>query len=510
MRGVWAVVFAGVLVVTAFGAAGAPTGEPIANAREQTTSTQPDPDEDTIGWENGVWHNESIDVDQSDGLSERELEVLVARGMARVEVLRDREFREQVGVEVVSRPEFREFVRWSSGTTPTAKAWENQRWEAMFVVGESTDAYRESIRLMTARVGGLYVPLTGQIFVISEPGEHTVVDNATLIHELTHALTDQYRGFEAFWTPTTSMDRRLAAAGLTEGEANYVMYRYEAKCESGEWECLDPTEDRPRTAPYLDGPLPEYNLGMQVVGVQPYSDGPAYVADLHERGGWAAVDAAYDERPVSTEQIIHPERRDESPEPMTFDSTARGNWTVVAPQGTPGYQTVGEAGIFAMFWYQGRAFDNPVIDWRSFGRPDQGSYDRFDYTSRPSAGWTNDRLYVYADGDRRGYVWKTKWDTPRDAREFVTAYREVLAGHGANRLDDRTWVVPDGGFADAYRVTRENRTVTIVNGPDVPAVSDIRPVGSNASVADRTVAIRHTMDVNIPQIYNGATLTNRT
>ena len=34
-----------------------------------TAAAQPDdPESDVLGWENGYWHNETIDVDQSDGL----------------------------------------------------------------------------------------------------------------------------------------------------------------------------------------------------------------------------------------------------------------------------------------------------------------------------------------------------------------------------------------------------------------------------------------------------------
>ncbi|MDX1748601.1 MAG: hypothetical protein R3324_21930, partial [Halobacteriales archaeon] len=36
----------------------------------------PDPETDRLGWENGYWYNESITVDQSDGLSDEELDAI--------------------------------------------------------------------------------------------------------------------------------------------------------------------------------------------------------------------------------------------------------------------------------------------------------------------------------------------------------------------------------------------------------------------------------------------------
>jgi hypothetical protein len=39
----------------------------------------------------------------------------------------------------------------------------------------------------------------------------------------------------------------------------------------------------------------------------PYAAGPDFVRALRERGGWTAVNDAYDAFPVSTEQVIHPE-----------------------------------------------------------------------------------------------------------------------------------------------------------------------------------------------------------
>lgn len=476
MRGISTLAIAVLVVLASVGAVAAPMGETITNVQETPTEPPPDPDGDVTGWENGVWHNESIDVDQRDGLSDQELRVYVARSMARVEYIRGQEFKRSVPVEAVSRSDFRGVVQTLSGTTPTQRATENQLWEALFMVDEPTDAVEQSRQGTAKGVAGLYMPFFGQIYVISDAGGRLVVDNATLIHELTHGLQDQYHDLDSPTFQATTLDGRLGQLGLTEGAANYVMTRYTQRCESGEWECVStPRNERSNRSSLVEGPLPETNLGMQIVSFQPYSDGPAYVNNHIERGGWEAVEDAFRDPPASSEQIIHPERRDDSLTPMNFTSTARDGWKILAPRGSSGYQTVGEAGIYAMFWYQGRAYDNSIIDWREFAGPDRGPYDRYNYTSRPSEGWANDRLYVYFSGDERGYVWKTTWDSERDAREFERAYRAVLDGHGAVEVDERTWVIREGGFADAFRVSREGRTVTIVNGPNATSVSNIRP-----------------------------------
>lgn len=474
--GVWLVVVSLVAVgpsaAVGVGGSGAPAAR-VNDATNVTAAEQPaDPDEDVIGWENGYWHNESIAVNQRDGLTDAERRAFVGRAMARVEFLREQEFERNVDVTALSREQYRSAVRSSADAefTPAKRAWENQVWEALFAVNESADAVRQQVELRQERVAGFFLPGTDEIYVVAD-GE-LVVDNSTLVHELTHALQDQQVGLSSASLQSRTMDGQLGRNGLTEGEASYVEERYARRC-GDEWECVEtPGPEAPR-APYGGGPLPEYNLAMQVATIQPYSDGPAYVAAQVNDSGWGALD--YRSPPASSEQVIDPRKRNDGPTDLRLGEQATNGWQLFGAQGENGSETVGEAGIYTMFWYQGRAHDNRIIPWQQFETPDSGSFDTFDYTSGPSEGWANDRLWPVRKGDERGYVWRTAWDTTDDAVEFEQAYRELLAGQNATRVGQNTWVIRQGGFADAFHVVREGKTVTIVNAPTVSDLSDVRP-----------------------------------
>ncbi|WP_435152674.1 Hvo_1808 family surface protein [Haladaptatus sp. DFWS20] len=435
---------------------------------------QADPQSDVIGWENGHWHNESIAVNQSDGLTDAELKAYVGRAMARVEFIRKQEFKRPVQVESLPRAQYKRLVRAQARSqyTPSQRAWENQIWEAMFVTGEKPDAARQQTRLFQRRVAGFYLPDRDEIFVISD--ENLVVDNATLIHELTHALQDQHVGLASSQFEAKTMDGQRARDGLTEGEASYVEERYKNRC-GNEWSCVEmPGPPRAKT-PYGGGSLPNFNLGMQVSLIQPYADGPAYVASNVESEGWEAVERKYRNPPKSSAQVIDPNKANEEPTTLQLGEQARNGWKLYGKKGENGSETVGETGIYTMFWYQGRVYDNPIIRWRTFEDPESGEFDMFNYTSVPSEGWANDRLWPYHKGDKRGYVWETNWRTNEDATEFQRAYRDLLRGQNATRVAPGTWVIENGEFADAFRIVRDGRTVTIVNAPTRDDLSDIRP-----------------------------------
>lgn len=465
----------GVAPVQATNGPPARTERPVSSGTPSTvqiaSDPPPDPKNDTIGWENGYWANESLTINQSDGLSEDELTAYVARSMARVEMLRDREFETMVPVSVISRAAFRN-RSLNRSTNASAAAWNNQVWEALFIIGEERDAQQALQATSGAAVAGFYDPQDDEIKIITPTPSQPVIDNSTLIHELTHALQDQQFNISRVKYHASTQDGQLAVDGLIEGEAAYIQQLYVQRCGTA-WSCVDTPAGPARNR--SDGGF-QPNLGVLLTVIQPQSDGPVYIDQLVERGGWDAVTEAFEQPPNSSEQIIH--TTDERPVPISFQDTATNGWQLFSSQGVNGSDTVGEASIYAMFWYQARTAGAQTINPRSLART-ENEFDRFNYVSDPSTGWANDRVFPYrketANETQFGYVWVTAWDTESDATEFKAAYLEILDAQDATQTGNQTWVVENGRFADAFRVVLQGKRVVIVNGPTVETLDALRP-----------------------------------
>lgn len=391
---------------------------------------------DEIGHQGGYSATDELDVTTDDGLNATERESVVHRTMARVESIRGLAFEQDVSVRVISRAEYRE-QRNQFGFSPTNPSeWNEQVWEALFIVNESTNATEAVSEVYRGSVLGYYSD--GEIVIVSD-SKTPRVDPFTLAHELTHALQDQQLTLAS---NTNTQDARLAANGLIEGDANAVEYEYENRC-SESWSCLPRPEQTPN--------LSDHNPGVYTTISMPYAEGPGFVEALSERGGWEAVNDAYETFPQSTEQIIHPTKYPgDDPESVQIEDRSADGWQQF--DATPRGETVGEASIYAMFRTNG------VVD-RSTDGPEN-------YSHPISTGWAGDRLVPYNNTDgQNGYVWKTKWDSERDAEQFARGYERLLERNDARNVDG-TYVIPESNpYADAFRVTRDGRTVTIVNAP---------------------------------------------
>jgi len=435
----------------------------------------PDPESDRLGWENGYWYNESLAVTNGDGLNASEREAVVARAMARVEHVREKEFREPVPVEVIGRDEYRE--RTERDYTETFRRFDNAKFEALFLVGEDRDALAVQRENQGQSVLGYYDTENDTITLISESGQPVLDGEGTLSHELVHALQDQYHNLSSIQASTR--DGVNGQNGLIEGEANFVQRRYTPRCGE-EWACLSsPDEADDETAPDL-------HFGIYYMQFFPYSDGPGLVHDLYREGGWDAVDRAFENPPTSAEQVIYPDRyrSGDAPTAVQLDDTNSGDWERLRPESQrpghqrPDYATLGQSALSASLMYT--SFDNrnrPVIGRGSFVNANEegglNQSDPFDYDLEYTSGWDGDRLHVYHDPgageNETAYVWRIRWNSASDARTFVEGYQLLLEYWGGSPVEDgeNTWRIENSPFADAFYIEIEGETVTIVNAPTV-------------------------------------------
>ncbi|GGM67232.1 hypothetical protein J2752_000056 [Halarchaeum rubridurum] len=428
----------------------------------------------SIGYVDGYRYDTAIRVDQSDGLSDAEIHAYVRRTMARVERLRGHDFEKPVPVNVMSRAEYRANTS-SAPTNATHARWNQQVWEAALIVGSDTNLSAAMSSYYSDSVQGFYSPSDDAIEIIVPSGKRAYIDRATLAHELTHALQDQTYDLAESKYGGETQDTQLATSGLIEGEARYVQNRYTERCTNGTWRCVatPSTGDSSSSSDSGGSAGSSPPVSLQYTLYFPYASGPGYVHELLERGGWDAVDAAWRDPPTTTTEIIHgeaPAVRD-----VTVDRDAATNgWRTYAGVGAngTGTDTLGEASIFMGLWWQSARYDAGVVPTDI--RADDG-YRTFRYAAPASAGWAGDTVLPYRNGDADGFVWKSAWETDADAGDFADGYVAALKAHDAAR-ENGTWVVPEGdGYRGAYRVVHTAETVTVVHGPDVAAVNDIRP-----------------------------------
>lgn len=453
-----------------------------------TPASSPNASGDELGVENGYAYDDSIQIEADDGLNETELERVVSRMMARVEHVRDLEFERSVPVAMIARDEYRD--RAGNRGPGQSRPWDEQFWEAAFVVGEETTVGEARGGVFGATVQGFYNG--SHIVIVTDDPNSTLPDRGTLVHELQHALQDQH-GLLSGRGDTHDGD--LAASGIVEGDANVVEQEYEERC-AGEWSCIPEPEA-------TGGDGPSINLGLFVSVFVPYSDGPTLVDDLRARDGWSAVNEALRSPPESTEQVIHPEKYpEETPVPVRVTDRSAESWERFGTGDGHRWDVVGEATLYAAFWHNG------VIE-RGHLQSDSSSLSPYEYDHPITEGWGGDRIVPYTNGSAEGYVFATTWDTERDARQFHEGYLELLRGQDAELVRPGVYRVPESSpYGDAFRVVRNGTRVTVVNAPTVAALEGVHASTGEGvtNVTDESTDSTDSPPIPVPGFGVGVTL----
>ena len=287
--------------------------------------------------------------------------------------------------------------------------------------------------------------------LFGKPSEFDKDQNKTVIaHELTHALADQHYDLDALHKAVKKDDdRTLAVSALIEGEATLAMFGAGMDDWKGEEIIHLPAENLEWTL-NLISPFMAFMGGGQSIRnappiitesmTFPYFRGMVFCAKLTNKGGWAAIDQVYRDPPLSTEQILHPEKYREEPDyPMAIELgalSAGPDWKEV------GRNVLGEMQLTILLKKHGG--------------------------KAAAAGWDGDRYAVFeGPKGKLGLIWFSTWDTEDDAREFMRGYA-ACQGDKVDNLGGLPKRVPDSIWRNdgdsLYVIVRQGRDVIVVEG----------------------------------------------
>jgi hypothetical protein len=331
---------------------------------------------------------------------------------------------------------------------------ESRALVALGLLPAGTDLAALNEHVMGEQAAGYYDLRSDEMIVVLD--DDFGVEEYFYAHEVVHALQDAYLDPDDQLEDTSelSSDRALAALALFEGDATYTSNLYLAEHPALAMKIL---QELQQDFPELEqAPAP-----LSVTLVFPYSAGNTFVDRLYAEGGWDAVDAAYGDLPVSTEQILHPRRYLERDEPsgvtLPEPASALGDgWRIVDED------TLGElqTGLLLADLESGEGFNGNT-----------GRLDLPEAAANAAAGWDGDRFALWEDGagQREVLVWRSVWDTSEDARAFARA----LARFGNTRWDggvfngespdDVALVTPE----IAARILLLGQEVLYVQAPDI-------------------------------------------
>jgi hypothetical protein len=214
-----------------------------------------------------------------------------------VEQQRGLTFRDEVDIDVVDDDEFERTLLVpepeDEGSDPVDYG---ATYAALGMTPDAETYYSAEQSAYTDYLMGYYDPASRQLLVRGR--EWTPDVEATVVHELVHALQDQHFDLGARFDELGEDDEAvLALLAIIEGDATRIEYAY-VDVQDAAW------QDAYDEAYVNVEPTGPYDPMADFVGWLPYWLGTTAVETLVEIGGNDAVDQALEDPPTTSEQLL--------------------------------------------------------------------------------------------------------------------------------------------------------------------------------------------------------------
>ena len=357
----------------------APVGTDSPSAEPEPTGDEPSPgDEGTLAV-----------------LREIEEQVIAIRGLPAAEI---------GDPELITRAELADELQtlFEEDYPPEEQAEDNFTLRALGLLEPGQDIAELQLQLLGDQVLGFYDKDEKRMVVVTDAGLDANA-KVTYAHEYTHALQDAAFGFEALGREEEGQDdRSLARTAFLEGDATITMLAWAfAHLTPQELAEIGATPQ-----PDTEG-IPSWLVEQLVIF--PYTEGLNWAASLSGPDPFAPdfteIDAAYDDPPDSTEQILDVAKWEAREEPIDVEVPD------LAVELGDGWTEVDETPV-------GQAVIRMMLEYFGIG-PDEAR--------AAAAGWGGDRMVIVSGPEEEFAVaWRLAWDTPGDAAEFLAAYGGIV------------------------------------------------------------------------------------
>jgi len=350
----------------------------------------------------------------------------VARALAYVSALRELPALSPVKGRVISRDEMVAFVERDLDTEipPAVVSASGEILFALGTVPASFDYRRGLLEVMRAELLGFYEPHEKTMFLGADLQGQEL--DATLWHELVHALQDQHYGLEKLLSfANDAGDWQSAVHALAEGDATSAMIDAMFADKGGHAPDL-PDSVMDLQSALSAGSVQQVPAIIKRSVVAPYVDGLSFVNSLRRRGGWAAVDAAWKRLPTSTEQVLHLDKYDSNEAPITLPALEPPSNAALHLTYSDVY---GEETLRVLFeeWMPARAAHSAAT------------------------GWGGDRIAAFSDDARTAVAWAILYDTDAAAMAGLHAF-----ARGALTPEDQP-IGPGGRLAEFVSAVEAER-----------------------------------------------------
>jgi len=307
---------------------------------------------------------------------------------------------------------------------------EEEIYKALFLIPQNLSLAEVMVEQAGATMAAVW---EGNLYVVREhfnPFDKLSAEQ-TLAHEIMHMMQEKY-----FRSPEALFHDELQAwAALIEGDAGFTADKY-----------IEEAIGRPiisNSAAFLSTSSNKLSFPSHLLGVKMpeslielwlfrYRYGESFVSALYSAGGWERVNAAYVNPPLTSEQILHPEKYLEGEGFVLVDSISlnSSDWDLVKTE------RFGEHLIRVML----------------------SSHIPRDDAIKAAEGWRGDNFTYYKKEENHLFTWKIVWDSERDSVEFFDSFVLMMDAVDARQI------LPSCGYASNNTVKWEagNQYVSLI------------------------------------------------